>query len=138
MNDFIFQIISTITTEIANTYKLANKEIPLNAFVRVWNLFYICDPDLSSACNKAGSFSKLPICGTENDGAPIVWYGWGGYDERLNLFKKRFVSRAWPRQFYYDHESSQVIARPPTIRSFAKHTQGMPSKPVNEYLANVL
>ncbi|QOJ20766.1 MAG: hypothetical protein HRU77_08695 [Gammaproteobacteria bacterium] len=132
------KMLPTVRNRFIDGYKLAHKEIPSNSFVRVWNLFYICDPDLSSACNKAGSFSKLPTCGTENDGAPIVWYGWGGYDERLNLFKERFISRAWPQQFYYDHENSGINTCPPTIRSFAKHTQGMPSKPVNEHLANVL
>ena len=67
-----------------------------------------------------------------------MWYGWGGYNEQLNLFKERFIARAWHHQFYYDHEVSQIVTRPPTIQSFAKHTQGMPSKPVNEYLATVL
>lgn len=132
------KMLPTVRNRFIDGYKLANKEISLNSFVRVWNLFYICDPDLDSACQKAASYKELPICITENDGAPIVWYGWGGNDQRLNLFKERFIAKAWPQQFFYDHNNSCVNTHPPTIESFAKHTQGMPSKPVNEHLANVL
>ncbi|MDD5265665.1 MAG: hypothetical protein PHO08_00870 [Methylococcales bacterium] len=132
------KMLPTVRNRFIDGYNLAKKEIPSNSFVRVWNLFYICDPDLNSACQKAASYKELPICSTENDGVPIVWYGWGGYDERLNLFKERFIAKAWPQQFYYDHESSHVISWQPTIKSFAKHTQGMPSNPVNEHLANVI
>ena len=132
------KMLPTVRNRFIDGYILAKKEIPSNSFVRVWNLFYICDADLSSACQKVASYKELLICSTEDEAVPIVSYGWGGYDEQLNYFKERFIDKAWPRQFYYDHERSCVITNPPTIQSFAKHTQGMPSKPVNEYLANVL
>jgi len=119
-------------------YRLAEKQIPSNSYIRVWNLFYICDPDLNSACRKASTINKLPICNTENARVPIIWYGWGNSDPRLNLFKERFITKSWPKQFFYDQHSSCINTHPPTIDSFAKHTQGMHSKPVNEHLANIL
>ncbi len=119
-------------------YKLAEKLIPPNSFVRVWNLFYICGPDLDSACDKAGNHKNLPICSTEDEDPPIVWYGWGGDDDRLNLYKERFIAKNRLHQFFYDHTESRVNTQPPTIKSFAKHTQGMPARPVNEHLATVV
>jgi len=132
------KMLPTVRNRFIDGYKLAKKKISLNSFVRVWNLFYICDPDLNSACQKATNYKNLPTCSTENEGVPIVWYGWGGHDQRLNLFKERFIAKTWPHQFFYDHNKSCVNTQPPTIKSFAKHTQGMPSKPVNEHLANVI
>ena len=132
------KMLPTVRNRFIDGYKLAKKEIPPNCFVRVWNLFNICDPDLDSACQKAARYNELPICNTESEGAPIVWYSWGGYDERLNSYKERFIAKAWPQQFFYDHENSCIDTHAPTIQSFAKHTQGMPSKPVNEYLSNAL
>ena len=132
------KMLPTVRNRFLDAHKLARKQIPENSFVRVWNLFYLCDPDLESACNKARKFQELPTCRSENEEAPIVWYGWGCCDERLNQFKERFLSRSHPQQFFYDHDRSRVNNQKPTIKSFAKHTQGMPSKPVNEYLANII
>ncbi len=132
------KMLPTVRNRFLDGYKLANKEIPLNSFVRVWNLFYICDPDLESACQTASNFDNLINCNTENEGAPIVWYGWGGYDQRLNSFKERFITKARQHQFYYDHNNSDIETKAPTVKSFAKHTQGMPSKPVNEHLSRII
>jgi hypothetical protein len=132
------RMLPTVRNRFIDGYKLAQRNIPFNAFVRVWNLFYICEPDLDSACCKASSFKSLPICTTESEGVPIVWYGWGGNDQRINSFKERFMTKEWPHTFFYDHTESRVSKAQPTIYSFAKHTQGMPAKPVNEHLASVL
>jgi hypothetical protein len=132
------RMLPTVRNRFIDGYKLAQKNIPINSFVRVWNLFYTCDPDLDSACYKASSFKSLPICTTENESVPIFWYGWGGNDQRLNSFKERFMTKEWPHTFFYDHTESRVSKAKPTINSFAKHTQGMPSKPVNEHLASVV
>ena len=132
------KMLPTVRNCFIDGYNLAKKQIPMNSFVRVWNLFYICDPDLDLACHKASSFKNLPVCSTETKGTPIIWYGWGGHDQRLNLFKERFIAKEWEHQFFYNHNKSRINTQPPTIRSFAKHTQGMPSKPVNEHLANVV
>jgi len=132
------KMLPTVRNRFIDGYNLAKKQIPMNSFVRVWNLFYICDPDLDLACHKASSYKNLPVCSTETKGTPIIWYGWGGHDQRLNLFKERFIAKEWQHQFFYNHNESRINTQPPTIRSFAKHTQGMPSKPVNEHLANVV
>lgn len=132
------KMLPTVRNRFIDGYKQAKKQIPINSFVRVWNLFYICDSDLDSAIHKASGCKNLPICSTENEETPIVWYGWGAHDQRLNLFKERFIAKKRQHQFFYDHNESRINTQPPTIRSFAKHTQGMPSKPVNEHLANVI
>lgn len=131
-------MLPTVRNRFIDGYRLAKKQIPTNSFVRVWNLFYICEPDLGSAIHKASGCRNLSICSTENEAIPIIWYGWGGYDERLNSFKERFIAKKRQHQFFYDHNELCVNTQSPTVRSFAKHTQGMPSKPVNEHLANVL
>jgi len=64
------RMLPTVKNRFTDGYEMAKKQIPLNSFVRVWNLFYICDPDLGSACQKAANYKKLPTCNTENEGAP--------------------------------------------------------------------
>ena len=59
-------------------YNLAKKSPPPNAFVRVWNLFYICNADLAQAKNAYASFREPPVCETEGDKTPLIWFGWGG------------------------------------------------------------
>jgi len=132
------KMLPTVRNRFLDGYKLANKRVPENAFVRVWNLFYICDPNFYSASEKAMYASELTNCETENEATPIVWYGWGGPDKRLNQFKERFTARKYPIEFHYDHHNSCVRNCSPSLDSFAKHTQGMPAKPVAEYLSHVL
>lgn len=131
------KMLPTVKNRFLDAYKLAKKNIPLNAFVRVWNLFYICNPDLDAACRIAAKMKILPNCSTENKETPIVWYGWGD-GAKLNEFKKRFMQRTFQNEFYYDHNRSCISVGSPSLDSFAKHTQGLPSKPVNEYLASVV
>jgi hypothetical protein len=132
------KMLPTVRNRFIDGYRLAGKHIRPNSFVRVWNLFYICDPDLNSACKKAASYQELPTCETEHGETPVVWYGWGGHDPRLNSFKERFLARSWPRQFFYDHRDICIKNHAPTLHSFAKHTQGMPSRAVNAHLAGIL
>lgn len=132
------KMLPTVRNRFIDAYKICNKQIPANSFIRIWNLFYICDPSLKSAYKKASKFDHLPTCDTENEMVPIVWYGWGGDNHKLNHFKQRFYSRNFPNQFFYDHNEARINAFRPSLYSFAKHTQGMPAQPVNEYLASVI
>lgn len=129
------KMLPTVRNRFRDGFKLADKEIPKNAFVRVWNLFYLCNKDLDAACKIASTYKSLPLCSTENEATPLVWYGWGGSDSRLNGFKERFLRSQFKQEFCYDHDLSVVAEGKPTQETFAKHTQGMPAKPVNEYLA---
>lgn len=62
-------------------YKHVKKPIPPNAFVRVWNLFYVCDPDLGVALGKAlkvaPELSSLPVCPyrERRSCGSLVWVG---------------------------------------------------------------
>ena len=136
-------MLPTVRRRFVDGYGLTKKQIPPNSFVRVWNLFYICDPNLISACQKATEYGQLPNCPTESEYSPIVWYAWGGgnkgrYQQQLNLYKERFVAMSSPQQFYYDTKNQHIVTSAPSIESFARHTQGMPREPVNEHLAKIL
>lgn len=132
------KMLPIVRNRFLDAYKISNQAIPRNTYIRVWNLLYICDANLNSAFGKATKFHALPICSTEQDNAPIVWFGWGGNEPKLNPFKDRFIANKWKHQFYYSHTDSKVIDKQPSTISFAKHTQGMPSKPIIEYLAGIV
>ncbi len=119
-------------------YKLADKKIPANAYVRVWNLFYICNNNLRSALAGAFDLNPLPICSSEMDCVPLIWFGWGGNDIKLNSFKYRFINRKYSSTFFYNHLTKTLINGVPSITECAKHTQGMPAFPIVEHLARVL
>jgi hypothetical protein len=120
-------------------YRLARKAIPHGAFVRVWNLFYWCNKELDLAI---ASHSKIapeaPICPSEKIVPKIVWFAWGGFDLRLNLFKARFSKMNVGRPFFFDKNSGNIVERTPSEIDFAKHTQGLRGKPIEEYLASIL
>jgi hypothetical protein len=131
------KMLPSVRNRFVDAYKQAGKEIPVNAFVQVWNLFYLCNPNLEEACSIISSFVNLPRCPSENRKPRVVWFAWGGNDSRLNPFKQRFISSHHP-SFYYNHQSSEVIGHIPSADDFAKHPQGMPAIPVINYLAGVL
>lgn len=132
------KMLPTVRNRFINGYRLADKAIPRNAFIRVWNLFYLCDPDLTSACNRMNHYQTMPPCETEKIAVPVLWFGWGGDDSRLNAFKQRFLQKRAAKTFFYDHHQAKVVNSKPGQQSFAKHTQGMPAQPVEEYLASVV
>lgn len=132
------KMLPTVGNRFLDGYGRAKKPIPLNAFVRVWNLFYICNPDLGAALKVAQKLSTLPTCPSETDSVSVVWYGWGGNDADLSPYKARFLQRKYKNQFFYNHQSAVIVQNAPGASDFAKHTQGMPAEPVVQYLARVL
>jgi hypothetical protein len=119
-------------------FRLAGKAVPANAYVRVWNLFYVCNKDLRGALRVASEMKPLPTCPSEGEDVPTVWFGWGGDDAGLNPFKFRFLKRRYKNAFFYDHRAKAVTHGSPAATDLAKHTQGMPGLPVVEHLARVL
>jgi hypothetical protein len=120
-------------------YRLAGKTIPPGAFVRVGNLFYLCNADLDSALESISQVgSQAPICSSEKSLYKIVWFAWGGRDLRLNPFKARFQKMKVKFPFFFDKDSGSIVERIPSEIDFAKHTQGLRAKPVEEYLASIL
>lgn len=118
-------------------YKNAGKSIPNNAYVQVWNLFYLCNPNLGVACSEMSRLVEPPLCPSENRKMKVVWFAWGGNDTYLNSFKQRFLSEH-KSGFYYNHQSGLVIPHIPSATDFAKHPQGMPAIPIVNHLAGWL
>lgn len=138
------KMLPSVRNRFLEAYKRVNKVLPNNAFVRVWNLFYICQPDLVKARAAIAPFQHKPyffsktICPSETESPNIVWFAWGGYDKSLNSFKNRFLSRHITNGFSYDSRISAIVPRAPSINEFAKHPQGMPAEPIVVYLAGKL
>jgi hypothetical protein len=131
------KMLPSVRNRFIAAYQSMGKEIPENAFVQVWNLFYLCNPNLGEACVAISELPITPQCPSETSQPDIVWFAWGGNDARLNVFKARFTSREFT-SFYYDHRAGTVIIHVPTVQDFAKHPQGMPAKPIIEHLARAL
>jgi len=121
-----------------SAYKNIGKSPSENVFIRVWNLFYLCNANLEEAKQVFSSFESPPFCATETEKAPVVWFGWGGNDKFLNPFKERFVSRKHNNPFFYDNKFHKIQKFVPSVIDSAKHTQGLPKLPVEQHLAEVL
>jgi len=133
------KMLPTVGNRFLEAFELARKQVPVNAFVRVWNLFYVCNKDLGQALMTAAQLSsRLPMCESEGDAVPVVWFGWGDSDAELNPFKRRFLAHSYQQAFFYDGRQKKVIGTQPKEGDFAKHTQGMPAALVNAFLATLV
>jgi hypothetical protein len=133
------KMLPNVRNRFRSGYELAGKTIPHGAFVRVWNLFYLCNADLDAAVesiNRVGS--KAPTCASEASRHQIVWFIWGSFDARINRFKARFQKANIGRPFFFDNLSKAIIERVPAESEFARHTQGMRVRAIDEYLASIL
>lgn len=131
------KMLPSVRNRFVAAYQKSGVHIPVNAFVQVWNLFYLCNPNLSAACSAIDSFANPPICSSERLAPRVVWFAWGGSDSRLNPFKERFLSCGHP-SFYYNHQVGEVERRVPLAEDFAKHPQGMPATPIVNHLASLV
>jgi hypothetical protein len=132
------KMLPSVRKRFIDGYRLSGKVIPRDAFVRVWNLFYLCDNDLHSAIRAVSGFATPPICVSEATAPAIVWFAWGGPDARLDPFKTRFRGLDVPHAFFYDQELGKVVTAVPATTDFAKHPQGLRSEPIVEHLATIL
>lgn len=108
---------------------------PPGAFVRVHNLFYLCDRDLRGAKHRFGHFTERPVCNTERLSVPWTWFAWGGPDKHLDPLKSRFLAKRPPQSFFFCGDTKKVQAKKPDIGDRARHTQGMPHTAVVAHLA---
>jgi hypothetical protein len=131
------KMLPSVRNRFLSAYQQAGKVIPENAFVQVWNLFYHCNPDLGAACSAMSRLNDLPLCPSESGKQKVVWFAWGGSDNRLNPFKQRFLSDS-QCGFYYNHQSGMIVSRSPCAADFAKHPQGLPALPIVNHLAGLL
>lgn len=109
-----------------------------NTYVRVWNLFYLCNKNLHEAKLAHEKHGASTFCASESHQVPINWFAWGPSDSYLDPYKNRFLSKEYKSPFFYDNRKKFVISGVPVITDSVKHTQGMPARPVENHLALVL
>jgi hypothetical protein len=122
-----------------DAYAKAGKPIPKNAFIQVWNLYYLCNHDASAAFASLKKIPKPPPCPSEGKCKPkIVWFAWGkcnscsGSDiKHFDCLKRRFRLEHYENSFYYGHAKStkyvageaKIFRGVPSDDDFAKHPQ---------------
>jgi hypothetical protein len=119
-------------------YDRAGREIPGRAYVRVWNLFYLCNKTLGAAVKAHAGLCQPLGCESEAALPPIVWFAWGPPKPWFRRMPARFLGREIENPFYYDMDAERVVAAPPGPTTRVKHTQGLPGEPVEIHLATVL
>jgi hypothetical protein len=127
-----------VRNRFCEAYRRRGVRIPRYAFVRVWNLFYVCNEKLNLACREFENIDAPLHCKTEGHRPPITWFVWGGNDVRLNCHKTRFLTRRLRNPFYFDKDAGHIVRSLPTSTAFAKHTQGLPTDPIEAHLAELL
>jgi hypothetical protein len=61
-----------------DAYAKARKPIPKNAFIQVWNLTYLCNPDARAAFTALKKIPNPPPCPSEKYCKPrLLWFAWG-------------------------------------------------------------
>lgn len=132
------KLLPTVRSVFRRAHQRAGIAMPPRAFVRVLNLFYLCNPDLHAAIRDFRSAGDAPVCPSEAALPKIVWFVWGGNDPRLDPFKGRFQQLTVDFPFFVSKAMGKIEERIPRPRDFARHTQGLPLEPVEAHLANLL
>lgn len=132
------RMLPSVKNRFDAAFRRSGKSVPRNAFVRVWNLFYLCDPVFRTARKAVFSLRAPPECPTESESIPILWFAWGGDDKVLNPFKRRFLKRSAAHEFFWKLAIGGIVQRAPGVVELAKHPQGLLAEPIVKYLAGVL
>lgn len=129
------KLLPCVRNRFVAAYAMAGLAIPQGAFIRVWNLVYLCNPRLSAAIAALGTIRRPLVCATEDTSPRIVWYAWGPPNAKLIHFTSRFIARRAVRPFYFEIDSKAVVAAKPQPHSKVRHTQGMSARPIEKHLA---
>ncbi len=132
------KLLPFVRRRFQNAYKRAGIKIPSGAYVRVWNLFYLCDKNLKAALDAYGKVKRPLGCASESAWPPIVWFAWGPPREEFAAMQTRFRRRGIEHPFYFDMDLGEVVAGVPGPERRVKHTQGLRGAPVEEHLASIL
>lgn len=129
-----------IGNRFAEAYAVAKLPIPNNAFVRIWNLFYLCEPDYAKARRWFGRVGSDGMeCETEKAEHPkIVWFGWGGADQKTSIRKARFRQQSYAHAFFFDRDAGKICFGVPGDFEEAAHPQGLHTEPIIDCLAKLL
>ena len=132
------KLLPTVRNRFLDAFEIAGVPVPANGFVRVWNLLYLCNPNLNEALKTYPTIKRPLGCKSERSFPPIVWFAWGPPKKGLDEYKARFLEAKIVDAFFYDMDKSKVIAKKPKPDSRVKHTQGMPKGPINDHLARLI
>ncbi|OAA90732.1 hypothetical protein [Clostridium ljungdahlii] len=132
------KLLPNVRSIFLKAYKYSNKTIYKNSYIQVLNLIYICDKDLSQATKRIEEYSKIIICDAESKHFPFLWYVWGGYNEKLNIYKQRFCNLNIGLNFYFSTKNKKIINSVPGLKDAARHTQGLKHKLVIPYISNII
>jgi hypothetical protein len=121
-----------------NAYEQAEVDLPSGAFVRVWNLFYLCNKTLAAAVKAHAGVPAPLTCDTESQLPPIVWFAWGPPETWQRQLPARFRGLSIEHPFYVDMDTRKVVRAIPGPTSRVKHTQGLLAKTVERHLASIL
>ena len=129
------KLLPYVRNQFLAAYERSRSLVPSGAFIRVWNLLYICNPNLRDAITTFDSIREPLICDTERAVPRVVWFAWGPPNPQLKRFMSRFIGRDVECSFYYDIDTGKVVTSKPTLTSKVKHTQGLPAEPIEKYLS---
>jgi hypothetical protein len=133
------QLLTNVRSILSKAFDQAAKEPPLNAYIQVLNLFYICDKDLDVATAMMVKAKKSFTDPAESNSFPFVWFAWGGESADLDHLKARFVAaHGKSRVFFYCQNTRSIVSRLPSNTDWPRHTQGMRHEPVIAHLATFL
>jgi hypothetical protein len=132
------KLLPNVRNRFRTAYRLSSIEVPHGAFVRVWNLVYLCNPNLSEAIVSFRTIRQPLFCNSENTIPRIVWFAWGPPNSQLQHFTQRFRNRTFKQPFYFDMDIKKIVPRIPTTTSRVKHTQGLPCDAVEKHLAQII
>ena len=96
-------------------------------YIQVLNLFYLCDEVFHNAKRRIQKFSPShPICCSENKTFDFIFYAWGGPNDGINSFKRRFTNNPKTNNhIWYDYRQKKTKNIAPDENDFAKHPQGL-------------
>lgn len=103
-----------------NDRKNRDPYTPNGNYIQVFNLFYLCNPDLGQALNQLANhgpfFDPNERCLVEP-----VWFAWGASDKQLNPLKQRFLTINPRRCLYWDCHQEKPIKLIPSLTTTATH-----------------
>jgi hypothetical protein len=103
------------------------REMSPCAFVQVWNLFYLCDPESKKAIRDARKLGPPRTCPREGPlPLKMVWYGWGSSVPWLENRTKYFVDIGPEKGVYYESKDGSPKIGKPGTGSYAGHPARKP------------
>ena len=80
-----------VLNRFQTAYYRAGVDIPCGAFIRVWNLFYLCNKSLRAAVKAHVVVRRAVICQSESEVPLIFWFAWGPPAKWHNGLRTRFI-----------------------------------------------